>query len=146
MNSSSVMRLMEILFIGQFSPLLLLPWMWPPLDQLMACCRIQVEVIELFQIANTGERLGLEGTLAIEGVEDDSLEQVSEAHVVVFRQAFQHLYQALFHPHASLNALNNLRFIGHWYHCTMVHTSNRRQLSGNFVVHGRPNKSLGTGA
>ena len=114
---------MEILFIGQFSPLLLLPWMWPPLDQLMACCRIQVEVIELFQIANTGKRLGLEGTLAIEGVENDSLEQVSEAHVMVFRQAFQDLYEALFHPHASLNALNNPRFVGHWYHCTTVHDS-----------------------
>src|SRR5437773_5698010 len=138
MNSSSVMRLMEILFIGQFSPLLLLPWMWPPLDQLMACCRIQVEVIELFQIANTGKRLGLEGTLAIEGVENDSLEQVSEAHVMVFRQAFQDLYEALFHPHASLNALNNSRSTGHWYHCTMVHTSERRKLPETSATRGRP--------
>ena len=86
--------------------MLLLPWMWPSLDQLVACCRIQVEVIELFEIANTGKRLGLKGALAIEGVENDPLEQVSEAHIVVFRQAFQDLYKALLHPHARLDPFN----------------------------------------
>jgi hypothetical protein len=122
------MRLKEISFIEKFSPMLILRWMWPPLDELVACCRIQVEVIELFQIANTGKRLGLEGALAIEGVENDSLEQVSEAHVVVFRQAFQDLYEALLHPHASLNTLNHLRVVRPWYHCTMVQTAIGKKL------------------
>ena len=45
--------------------------------------------------------------LAFEGVQDDSFQQVAESHFLQLGDGFEHFQQALFHPDAGLDALND---------------------------------------
>ena len=71
--------------------------------QPMAGARVEVETIELLQIANAFERCRAEWSLAVESVEHDPLEQIAQRHIVILGKSLKHLENALLHAHAGLN-------------------------------------------
>src|SRR5712692_1294846 len=98
----------------------------------MACARIEVKTVKLLQLLYSLQRCLIEGTFAIEGVEHNALQEITEGEVVVLREGLQYFQQALFHPNPSLYPLDNEGLIvsRHVYQCTMVPiilaTRNRR--------------------
>jgi len=94
-------------------------------DEAMACRGIEVEVIELLEIADALKRGRSKGAFAIEGVEDDAFEKVAEGEVMVLGEGFQHLQDAPFHSDAGLDALDLELVLSdgcsfHMYLCTRV--------------------------
>src|SRR5208337_1975329 len=90
--------------------------------QAVAGAGIQIELVEFPELANAFERGRAEGSLAVEGVEHDAFEQVSEGHVVVIGECLEDLENSFFDAHAGLHALDfEFGIVSHVYHCTMVH-------------------------
>ena len=86
---------------------------------------VEVEVVELLEVADALERGPSEGAFAIKGVEDDALEEVAEGEVMVLGEGFQYLQDAFFHSDAGLDSLDVQFRLGddlvlHRYLCTMV--------------------------
>src|SRR5437016_12141293 len=71
---------------------------------------IKVEFVDSFQVDYALTRFGAERMLAIKRVQDDSLQQIAERHVVIFGQAFQDLEQAFLKANTGLNSLNQYPF------------------------------------
>ena len=67
---------------------------------------IKIQLVDSFQVGYALTRLGAERMLAIKCVENDSLQQIAECHVMIFGQAFQDLEQAFLKANSGLNALN----------------------------------------
>src|SRR5579864_3079559 len=67
---------------------------------------VEIQGIDLLQVADDAPALRTERGFAFEGVEDDSLEEVPEGDVVVFRQALQDLQDALLDAHARLDSFD----------------------------------------
>jgi len=115
----------------------------------MAGTGVEIELVELFQIANAFERDWAERGLAVEGVEDDAFEEVAESHVVIFGEGFEDFEDSFFHADAGLDALDEqLGIVGHVYQCTMVTSWMQasslmpRAQAGNRVVDGRLRLSI----
>src|ERR1700723_2316883 len=90
----------------------------------MAGAGVEIEVVELFQIANAFERGWAERGLAVEGVEDDAFEEVAEGHVVIFGEGFEDFEDSFFHADAGLDALDEeFGIVRHVYQCTMITSS-----------------------
>src|SRR6266702_1496633 len=53
------------------------------------------------------QRGRLEGTLPLEGVQHDALDQVAEGHIVQLSQGFQHLEDPLLEAHPRLHTLHH---------------------------------------
>ena len=95
------------------------------LDEAMACREVEVEVIELLEIADTLERWWSESAFSIKSMKDDALEEVAEGEVMVLGKSFQHFEDAFFHSDTGLDSLDlelglfdNCSF--HMYLCTRV--------------------------
>ena len=73
-------------------------------------CR-QRAAIDGFQLFDDGKGLAREGRLALEAVQNDALQQVSEGEIGVFREALEHFEQRGLDAHACLGAGND--FCGH---------------------------------
>ena len=82
---------------------------------------VEVETVELLQFLNAFERGLAEGSLAVEGVQHDALQEITERQIVILGKGLQDFEQAPFHADAGLDPLHEiLGFGGHWYQCTMV--------------------------
>jgi hypothetical protein len=90
----------------------------------MARLRVEVEAVDLAQARDAREALLAERRLALEGVEDNALEEVAEGDVVELGEAFEDLEEALFEADAGLDALDDELgrgfAIGHPDLCTML--------------------------
>jgi hypothetical protein len=75
-------------------------------DQAVAGRGIEIEVIELFEIADASERRRPERALSFENMKDDAFEEVAEGEIMVLGERFQYLEDALFHPNAGLGSFN----------------------------------------
>jgi len=62
----------------------------------MGGAAVEVQVIDLLELGDAPQRVVAEGGLAVEGVEDNALEQIAEGHVVVLGQRLQDLEAAVF--------------------------------------------------
>src|SRR5208283_4368079 len=67
---------------------------------------VQLKTVELFQVLYSRQGCGAEGTFAVEGMENNSFQQITEGHVEVLGQAFKHFQDALLHPHTGLHAFD----------------------------------------
>src|ERR1700683_112871 len=74
--------------------------------QTVAGAGIEVKIVKPLQLLNAFERGCVKRRLAIEGMEDDALQQIAEGHVVVLGKGFQDFEQAFFHAHPGLDALD----------------------------------------
>jgi hypothetical protein len=88
--------------------------------QAVAGAGVEVEFIEFLQLADALEGCGAERGFAVEGVENDAFEDVSEGHVVIFSEGFEDFEDALFNADAGLYAFDLEGINEHWYQCTMV--------------------------
>ena len=88
------------------------------LSQAVTDARVEIEGVEFFQVANTPERWGAERNFAIEGVEHDAFEQVSQGYIVIFGQGLQDFEEAFLHADPGLDALNENFWLS--YHGTNV--------------------------
>jgi hypothetical protein len=66
----------------------------------------EIEVIELFEIADASERRRPKRALPFESVKDDALEEVAESEVMVLGEGFQYFEDALFHSDAGLSSFD----------------------------------------
>ena len=90
----------------------------------MARARIEVKTVELLQLLYALQRCLIEGALAIEGVENDALEEIAEREVVILSESLQYFQQALFNANPGLYPLDNESLvICHVYQCTRVTTA-----------------------
>ena len=108
-----------------FSPLL-------SLLQVVAVGGFQRHPVDRIELLDLLKRLRREGRcFALEGVQNDSFQQVAQGHFLQFGDGFEHLQQAFFHPHAGLDALDVHRLSMllilshdllslHWYQGTTV--------------------------
>ena len=101
----------------------------------MARASVEIQPIKLFQIPNAAQRFFAERTLAVEGVQHDPFQQVSQRQVVVFRKTLQHFEQALFDAHASLHPFHYEAVVHLCIHGTNVP---RYQPDASTFRHGRP--------
>src|ERR1039457_3771466 len=113
---SSLVLICLLFFVGAFARGFCFDFLQP-----VAGAGVEIEGIELFQLANAFQRGWTEWGLAVESVEHDALEDVSERHVVVLGKGFENFENSLFDAHAGLHALDQeLGMVGHVYQCTMV--------------------------
>ena len=86
------------------------------LSQSIAVGRFQLEPVDALQLSNDSERLLREGSAALEGVQDDALDQIAQAHLSMLCQRLEHLHQSLFQAHARLYAfdLHVICYHGTW--------------------------------
>src|ERR1700728_217797 len=90
--------------------------------QPVARAGVEVEIVKALQLLDAIERGRAERGLPVKGVQDDTFEQVTEGHVVVFGECLEHFEQALLHAHPGLNAFDQqLRIVRHVYQGTTVH-------------------------
>jgi hypothetical protein len=87
----------------------------------VACAGVQIETIELFQLLNPAQTGLVKGTLSIKSMEDNTFEQITESHVVVFGKGLEYLQDSLFHADSRLHAFNHVFVVCHlcidvsWY-------------------------------
>lgn len=67
---------------------------------------VEVEVVELLQVANPLERWAAERAFAVKGVKNDAFEEVAEGEVVVFGEGFEDFQNALLHADAGLDSFD----------------------------------------
>src|SRR5690242_17850323 len=86
---------------GEFREIGVLPAVLP---QVVTVRRRQRESVDSLEVRDLLESFGAERQLILEGVEDDSLQQVAQAQIFQLGQGFQNFQEALFHAHAGLDA------------------------------------------
>lgn len=90
----------------------------------MAVAAVEIEAVDLLQIADLLQAGRAERRLSVEGVKDNSLEQIAQREVVIFGEPFEDFEEALLDPHAGLDALNGHQVIvchrQPWYIGTML--------------------------
>src|SRR5215470_18096623 len=74
------------------------------LPQLVGIPGAEVESVNRLQRLHLAERRGREGRLALEGVQHDALQQITEGHVELGGECLQHLEQPALEAHAGLGA------------------------------------------
>src|SRR5690242_19250447 len=82
------------------------------LHQAMARGRVQIKVIEALQFPDSLQAGFTERALAIEGMQHDALQQVTQGQIVVVGEGAQHLQKPFLHAHASLHPLNRVFRMG----------------------------------
>ena len=65
--------------------------------------RIERETEYALQFLDPGQRLAAEGRLALEGVQDHALEEITQGHVVIVGQRLEDLEHSFFESNAGLN-------------------------------------------
>src|ERR1051326_3138941 len=88
-------------------------------DELVTIGRGEVEAVDFLEVADTLERLRAEGRLPLESVQNDSLQEIAEAHVVVFGERLEDFQDALLDADAGLGTFD---YRVHAYHATTVLT------------------------
>jgi hypothetical protein len=87
----------------------------------VACAGVEIETIELFQVLDPAQTGLVKGTLSIKSMEDNTFEQITESHVVVFGKGLEYLQDSLFHADSRLHAFNHVFVVCHlcidvsWY-------------------------------
>lgn len=87
----------------------------------VACAGVQIETIELFQVLDPAQTGLVKGTLSIKSMEDNTFEQITESHVVVFGKGLKYLQDSPFHADSRLHAFNHVFVVCHlcidvsWY-------------------------------
>ena len=86
----------------------------PSLDfgETVAGAGIEIEGVELLQVTNASERFWLERSLAVEGVQNDAFEQVTQGHVVILGESLKNFEEPFFHADAGLDALDEKLWFG----------------------------------
>jgi len=74
--------------------------------QAMAGVGVEIKAVKLLQLADAFEGSWTECSLAVEGVQDDALEDVAERQVVIFAEGFQDFEDSFFDAYAGLDALD----------------------------------------
>src|SRR5690348_14973615 len=92
------------------------------LYQAMARGRVQIKVIEAFQFLDSLQAGFTERALAIEGMQHDALQQITQGQIVVVGEGSQDFQKPLLHAHAGLHPLNRVFRIGNTYASHMVPT------------------------
>jgi len=77
------------------------------LDEAMAVRRLEIEPVDFFQLGDALDRLRPKRRLPFEGMEDDALEKIAEAEIVILGEGLEHLQEALLHPHTGLRSLDD---------------------------------------
>jgi hypothetical protein len=75
-------------------------------DQAVAGRGIEIEVIELLEIANASERRRPKRAFSFENMKDDAFEEVAKGEVMVLGEGFQYLEDALFDPDTGLGSFD----------------------------------------
>src|SRR5579863_1679228 len=108
MNSSSLIIVAPLLFCRICSS---------GFHQAVARASIQVETIEFLQFLDALQALLAKWTLPIEGVQDDSLQEIAEGQIVIVGEGTQHLQKAFFHADAGLDPFNRMEIGRSWHSC-----------------------------
>jgi L-glyceraldehyde 3-phosphate reductase len=89
----------------------------------MAVGGVERQAINIPELLNLFQGLRGKRRLTLKRMEHDSLQQVTQCHVLKFGDGLQHLDQPFFHPDAGLNPLyfDRLSCFRHSYQCTTVH-------------------------
>src|SRR5438874_1218433 len=69
--------------------------------------RIEIQTVNPLEIVNAATSLFAKRMATVKGVQHNPLQQISEGHVVILSQGFQHLEQALLDADAGLGSLDN---------------------------------------
>src|SRR6266446_960448 len=77
-----------------------------PLGKPMACAHTVVHAVDLLELRDTLQRVLIKGNFALESMQRDPFEQVTQGNVVVFCESFEHLDHSFFHSYADLYALD----------------------------------------
>lgn len=105
----------------------------------------QLEPVDPLQVLNGLQLFLVEGRrLALEGVEADALQEVTEGDVQELREALQDLHDALLHAHPGLDAFDG-GSLGHGYHGTHVPQYRSRAAVDSLAPFLRRRASLGPG-
>src|SRR5450631_1371790 len=120
-----------------------------PLFQVMAVGSFQRHAVQRFELFNLLERLWRKRRFAFKCVKYYPLQQIAKSHIFLLSDGLQHLQHALFHSHASLDALYFddlvfLLFLCHVYQCTTVHKSKQSfsQSSIKYPPRDSPTRAL----
>jgi hypothetical protein len=81
---------------------------------------IEIEVIELFEIADASERRRPKRAFSFENMKDDAFEEVAEGEVMVLGEGLQYLEDALFHPDTGLDSFDLQPML---FHCEPMYQS-----------------------
>ena len=65
------------------------------------------EAVDATEFFDVFQGFGGEGSLALEGVENDSFQQIAQSHIFQLSKALQNLEETFFHANAGLNAFND---------------------------------------
>src|SRR5690242_3275047 len=90
-----------------------LAWRLPAFDlrEAMARIRVQFQPVKFLQSSDPFERSLAERALSVKCVKDDSFQKIAQREVMKLGQCLEHFQQALFNPHAGLDALNQEWFV-----------------------------------
>jgi hypothetical protein len=72
----------------------------------MARSRIEVQIIDAFELGNLALRLRTKRRPALKSMQYDSFEQIPERHVAVLGERLQYLKQAPFHAYPRLDTFD----------------------------------------
>jgi hypothetical protein len=72
----------------------------------MTRTRIEVQLVDTFQLGNLTLRLGGERRPALKRVQHDAFEQISKGHIPILGERLQNLEEAPLDANAGLNAFN----------------------------------------
>jgi len=88
--------------------------------ELMAVGGLQRQSIDAAQLFDLFQRRGRKRGFALEGVQNDSFQQIAQRHVFQLRQPLQDLEQAFLQANPSLDSLNQDGFLWVLTHPTIV--------------------------
>jgi hypothetical protein len=106
---------------------------------------VEVEVVDLPELADLAQRLGRKRRLALERVQHDALEQVAQSHVLVLGDGLEHLEDTALQAHASLDAgyddpgsaCHGPVHAIEWYQCTNVRETTQVSVASRLNPGGR---------
>jgi hypothetical protein len=92
---------------------------------------VKLQTVKRFEFLNSVERRLIERTLAVKGMKHNSIQQISERHVVILGERFEYLQQPLLDTDAGLDSLDREDLIVHVYQDTMVPSYRKRAFPGS---------------
>jgi len=72
----------------------------------MAVARIEIKIIYILDVFYLAKQLIAERRLALECVQDDTLDQISKCHVQILGRRFEHLQDPFLDTHTGLNSFH----------------------------------------
>jgi hypothetical protein len=84
----------------------------------MAGPGIETQTVELLQLFDALQAVLAKRTFAVEGVQDDALQQIAQSYIVIVGKGPQHFQEPLFHADTRLYPFHDL--FCHWYQNTTV--------------------------